>query len=587
MSQAADNATPLEEQLVAYLDGELDEAEARRVEQLLATDPTARRTLHQLERAWQLLDELDSSQTPPEFTRSTLQMVTVEAERQWERGRWWRVLRVWGVRLGFGVVLLAAAAAGFVCVALFAEDENRQLLEDLPLLENLPEYRQIDSLQLLRRLHGEGVFAGREVSAGQKPGQPGAEQAAVESEVAAAGKTGGEDSLAERRRRIKAMSYEQQEQLRHRREQFASLAAGEQQRLRRLHEALQADPQRAELEMVMHRYCRWLEEQPAYRRAELEELDIDQRVARIKQLREAELAQQARRASREDLAGLSRWMHEHAARQETRLLQALPPDRRRQLEKLSPAVRRGMMLWLMWQRWRVFRPGGPPPLDEQQLAELRVHLSTQTAERLAQMSPSEQWQTVAGWIREEVRRRFYSRGHSNLVPAVDDEALARFFENELTDEQRDRLLNLPGEEMQRELQRMYLMSLRLVEPGILFPKGKRPGGPPGFSPPGGHYPHRPPHGFRGQQKPPQDSSGHSGPGKRGDRPGVLPEGLPGPSRQPMLGPPGPARKDLPKLPPGSPSGLSPGPRPGMRPGNRPPGLEHSPLGVSPDTESSG
>ena len=39
---------------------------------------------------------------------------------------------------------------------------------------------------------------------------------------------------------------------------------------------------------------------------------------------------------------------------------------------------------------------------------------------------------------------------------ADDEPLADFFEHELSDEERDRLLSLPGDEMQRELQRLYL-----------------------------------------------------------------------------------------------------------------------------------
>ncbi len=50
-------------------------------------------------------------------------------------------------------------------------------------------------------------------------------------------------------------------------------------------------------------------------------------------------------------------------------------------------------------------------------------------------------------------RQQHARGNFSIV---DDERLADFFEKELADEERDRLLNLPGDEMQRELQRLYL-----------------------------------------------------------------------------------------------------------------------------------
>ena len=56
---------------------------------------------------------------------------------------------------------------------------------------------------------------------------------------------------------------------------------------------------------------------------------------------------------------------------------------------------------------------------------------------------------------------------------VDDERLADFFEKELSDEERDRLLNLPGDEMQRELQRLYLTR---TKPPDASPRGRRPAG---------------------------------------------------------------------------------------------------------------
>ncbi len=116
MSQESLNAeSSLEEQLVAYLDGELDSQSCRRIEELLAVDPEVRRKLHWLERTWEMLDELDTAPVGEDFTRTTLEMVAVAAEKdvrkiQEQAPR--RRRRMWLV-LGGG--LLLAALAGFAC----------------------------------------------------------------------------------------------------------------------------------------------------------------------------------------------------------------------------------------------------------------------------------------------------------------------------------------------------------------------------------------------------------------------------------------------------------------------------------------
>src|SRR5262245_16784046 len=67
------------EELVAYLDGELDAAAARRVEERLAGDAAYRRELARLERAWDCLEALPQTTVDESFTRSTIEMVTQAA----------------------------------------------------------------------------------------------------------------------------------------------------------------------------------------------------------------------------------------------------------------------------------------------------------------------------------------------------------------------------------------------------------------------------------------------------------------------------------------------------------------------------
>jgi len=160
MSDQSANADPfVEQQLVAYLDGELDAGASRRIEEMLATDPRLREHLQCLDHTWELLDELDTSQVAEQFTHSTLEMVASAAVEEAEHSRREAPRRRRRKWLLAGGGLATAAAAGFLAVALLRPDPNRQLLRDLPVLERLDQYREIDDLGFLRALRDEGLFA--------------------------------------------------------------------------------------------------------------------------------------------------------------------------------------------------------------------------------------------------------------------------------------------------------------------------------------------------------------------------------------------------------------------------------------------
>jgi len=156
-----DESHGLEEQLVSYLDGELEAVEARRVEEALAADPRVRQELRQLERSWELLDELPRTQVDESFTRSTVEMIAVCAEKDLVAARSElprRKRRAW---LLAGGTLLAAAAAGFLFVATLSHRADEQVLLDLPVIEHLDQYRELEDLEFLRALKTKG-FLGRE-----------------------------------------------------------------------------------------------------------------------------------------------------------------------------------------------------------------------------------------------------------------------------------------------------------------------------------------------------------------------------------------------------------------------------------------
>jgi anti-sigma factor RsiW len=149
----------IREELVAYLDGELDSEESLRVERRLAEDAHYRRALQELERAWDLLDTLPRSEPDETFTRSTVEMVALSAASDVDelRVRARRRRAVAGV--GLAASLIVALLAGFGAVYWKVSAPNRELVRDLPVIEHMEYYRHAESLEFLRRLDAEGLFS--------------------------------------------------------------------------------------------------------------------------------------------------------------------------------------------------------------------------------------------------------------------------------------------------------------------------------------------------------------------------------------------------------------------------------------------
>jgi len=288
----------------------------------------------------------------------------------------------------------------------------------------------------------------------------------------------GDEVLDARRRQIEAMTPAEKQHLLRLAERFGKLDTAEQQRLRHLHEQLQRDQDSARLHRVMRGYHEWLQTLSPLVRAELLELEPAARIKRIKKLR-AEEAKTVR-ANLEDIEGVRRWMEQYVRKQGFRLLAALGEQRRQEILRLSEPTRRRMVVWEIWQRWQSGKSGIWPPLGESDLEALLGQLSQTTRKRLGSKTPAEQRRIIGGWIRH-ARQHFASRHFTGPLPPVDENKLLLFFEKKLTDQQRDRLLSLPGAEMQRTLHKMYLDRNKAVKPPrrpAVPPRIKR-SGPPG------------------------------------------------------------------------------------------------------------
>ena len=155
----------MDEEIVAYLDGELQREAALAIERRLADDPAYRARLTQLQQAWDLLDNLGPAEADEDFTHSTVAMVTVKASEDSagdeSRARFRKQL-AWA---GMGGLALVGAVAAFLAVDHRLNSGNRALVRDLPVIERVDEYSNVESVEFLKRMQKDGLFAA-EVSDG-------------------------------------------------------------------------------------------------------------------------------------------------------------------------------------------------------------------------------------------------------------------------------------------------------------------------------------------------------------------------------------------------------------------------------------
>ena len=150
--------TSIDEELVAYLDGELGPEEATRVERRMAEDPRYNARLNQLQRAWDLLDTLQRTEADDQFVHSTVAMVAIQAAEDAKSQQMKTVRSKSLAWVALTAVLLISAAATYAVVQRRLSRPNQQLVRDMPVIERVDDYRNIDSLEFLRQLERENLF---------------------------------------------------------------------------------------------------------------------------------------------------------------------------------------------------------------------------------------------------------------------------------------------------------------------------------------------------------------------------------------------------------------------------------------------
>jgi anti-sigma-K factor RskA len=154
-------------ELVAYLDGELDEAATQAIEAKIATNPDARAELDALKQTWGMLDYLPKASPSPNFTNRTLERLSLENVRASAKTQPMRrpASPLWAASL-WVVCIGAALLAGYYATHFWPRpspdepmpDPDLPIVQHLRLMEKWRYYENADDLDFVEKLTHPDLF---------------------------------------------------------------------------------------------------------------------------------------------------------------------------------------------------------------------------------------------------------------------------------------------------------------------------------------------------------------------------------------------------------------------------------------------
>ncbi len=148
--------------LVAFIDGELTEAESRALTTKLTHSATARREVELLKKTWEVLDNLPRPRVTDQFHERTLSYVRsieIHKVRRFEPLR-----KGSSTAIKFAACLLtavASSAVGYAVVRQAWPNPDERVVRDLSLAEHLDEYLEIGRFEFLDHLKNSTEFGSR------------------------------------------------------------------------------------------------------------------------------------------------------------------------------------------------------------------------------------------------------------------------------------------------------------------------------------------------------------------------------------------------------------------------------------------
>jgi hypothetical protein len=423
---------PNNDELVAYLDGELPPEECRAVEERLANDETYRQKLRDLDQAWEALSTLPPATVDDSFARTTIELACVQAEddltqlkslasvENRSRWRWW---------IGGGV---ATAILGFIIARSISAHRNNALLADLPVIQQAHVLSHVEGIGFLRQL-------AKAVPLDELKRDK--DDAAFQRDLEDFRKVNSL-SLSERRDWVESLSSDEKATLAERARTFETRHQLPAEK-NRLNELVREASQDSELEETLIAYGEWLGRQSAAQLEQLRENTKDvptaEQVAEVRRMVHQEYVQAARHLSPADAKALRDEIFALAKEKKPEVLEKIPPgrehDRVASLDVSKAGAAAFVIHRLVW--------------------DSDTHKAT-IDRLLSKLSPEtrDHWNQLASGLRYQL----WQWELDALKPQWGQAELEQFFASDLTPEERQKLLDMPRSEMKSRLEQMYLSS---------------------------------------------------------------------------------------------------------------------------------
>lgn len=238
----------IDEQLVAYLDGELPPEEVKLLEQQLGANESLRARLRELQNGWDLLDDLPHASSSNQLLETTIRMAAVDGGP----AKVVSTTKPTRSQITRFILLIALTAACYViglsAVRLRGYLEYRKQLRDLPLAMHLDAFLRSTDLEMMEALAGWEQWQ----QANQIADRLGQWDFSLAEQI-------DEATPKEREKLLPTLSIENQQTVSAAWERFERVDEPQKQRIYELSEKVAKHPQSKELLETMDRFAAWFE----------------------------------------------------------------------------------------------------------------------------------------------------------------------------------------------------------------------------------------------------------------------------------------------------------------------------------------
>ncbi len=276
-SKQPENDSSVIEELTAYLDGELDQNQMQQVELRLGEDTAYLAEMQSLQKTWDLLDMLPSTEPGTSFTKTTMELVVGEAVKTEKRRR--SPIWVWPGRIAVFLALPALLfASAYGVIRVLQTEPDRILIENLGVIENHPRYDAIEcDMDFLEKLMDLSLFSDTNMFVYD-----------ADSMIAIDEPTGPvliPQSSAERKAYVDSLDVQKKLKLKRKFEDYQKKSDTELDRLNEFDAQLNQSENRARLTSTLNAYYDWLVKIEPRERSDLRDLSADERISAIIKIR--------------------------------------------------------------------------------------------------------------------------------------------------------------------------------------------------------------------------------------------------------------------------------------------------------------